>query len=209
MKNFYIKEKNINIIHTQNLIIIFFMIIISFLFFLFINSKNNNKIPPMKNIVINNEKPPNNYGLFSKPNYSYSNIDGDVLLNPYQPPLKDSRYFLGDMFFGNGGRVPINVRTSSIDTNYRQIGILKSANGTKILPLIGRPLQPNRNTWNYYTNDEKNNIKLPIIYKKKSCTSEYGCNELYNKDKVFVKGYDKNFIVEIYDNDTIRYLPFV
>ena len=40
--------------------------------------------------------------------------------------------------------VPINISTSSIDTNYRQMGMLTPLNGSSkdnILPLMGRPLQ--------------------------------------------------------------------
>lgn len=147
-------------------------------------------------------------GLFPKPSYSYSNIPNDILLNPYKAPLKDSRYF-PNMNYNDG--VPININTRALDTTYRQVGILKRQSGTEmILPLIGRPLFPSRDKWNFYTISETNNmVKLPVSYKQRSCTSEYGCDNLYTGDIVYVEGYNDTFKVTIYDNDTYRYIPFL
>jgi hypothetical protein len=112
------------------------------------------------------------------------------------------------------GRVPINVSTNigAVDTNYRQVGILTPLNGnnSKILPLMGRPLFVNRDKWQYYTmSDQNNSIKLPISYNGRSCTNEYGCDKLYNGYTVYVEGYNEAFKITIYENDTIRYLPFL
>lgn len=114
----------------------------------------------------------------------------DVLRNPYDPPL----------------RMPINVPTQSIDASYRQVGIL--TNGNHILPLMGRPLFTNRDKWNFYTMTDKSNmIKLPILYKGKNCTGEYGCQNVYSNDEVHVEGYNDTFQVTMYENDTLRYIP--
>ena len=141
------------------------------------------------------------------PNYPYTNQPPDVLLNPYTPPLKDDRYLVPIP-----ARIPINVQTNigAVDTNYRQVGLLKPINGHKnILPLMGRPLLANRDTWQYYTmSDQNNSIKLPILKRGKSCTGEYGCDSLNSGDVVLVEGYDERFRVTIYDNDTIRYIPY-
>ena len=147
-------------------------------------------------------------GLFSKPFNSYSNIPNDILLNPYKAPLKDNRYYPNMNYID---KVPININTSSIDSAYRQVGILKRQSGTEmILPLIGRPLFPSRDKWNYYTISESNNmVKLPVSYKQKSCTSEYGCDNVYTGDIVYVEGYNDTFKVTIYDNDTYRYIPSI
>jgi len=205
-------------------VLIFILISIVNFYYFFYNIRNdgdtsNNKtinkvVIEQKNITPDNYGYGYGYGLFSKPNYSYSNLPNDVLLNPYVPPLKDDRYIINDnIVFGGGYRLPINVRTNvgSVDTNYRQVGILTSVKGDKqkILPLMGRPLFTNRDKWNYYTQDDKNGIKLPIVYKAKSCTTDYGCDEINNRDNVIVKGYNSIFKVEMYDNDTIRYLPFI
>lgn len=147
-------------------------------------------------------------GLFSKPFNSYSNIPNDILLNPYKAPLKDNRYYPNIDYID---KVPININTSSINSAYRQVGILKRQSGTEmILPLIGRPLFPSRDKWNYYTISESNNmVKLPVSYKQKSCTSEYGCDNVYTGDIVYVEGYNDTFKVTIYDNDTYRYIPSI
>ena len=131
------------------------------------------------------------------PNLATSDVRGDVLLNPYVPPVKNDMYVM-----------PINVRTQGFDSNYRQMGILTSTNNKQIiLPLMGRPLITGRDLWQYYTMSETNNIKLPISRGKRSCTNEYGCDKLYDGDNVFVQGYNEVFNVTVYDNDVMRYLP--
>ena len=136
----------------------------------------------------------------------------DVLRNPYDPPLSDD----SPMLFPPG-RVPINISTNpgAVDASYRQVGILTPHHGHKddknrIIPLMGRPLFVSRNKWQYYTmTDKTNSIKLPILYKGRSCTNEYGCDELVGGEHIYVEGYDKAFKVTKYDNDTIRYIPFL
>ena len=139
----------------------------------------------------------------------------DVLLNPYAPPLRNEN--IGPVFMPPTRAVPINVSTNigavSPDTNYRQVGILTPINGSKknsILPLMGRPVFVNRNKWQYYTiSDQHNNVKIPISRKGKSCTNEYGCDYIYNGDTVYAEGYNEVFKATVYDNDTMRYLPFL
>lgn len=144
-------------------------------------------------------------GLFPRPSYSFSNVESDVLMNPYAPPLKDERLITRDI----RGGVPINVSTSAVDAEYRQIGILTKQNGDEsILPLMGRPLFTNRDKWQFYTMNERN-IKLPVVYKGKSCTNEYGCDNVSNGDMLYVEGIGQPFKVTIYDNATMKYIPFV
>jgi hypothetical protein len=138
----------------------------------------------------------------------------DVLLNPYTPPLSDERYFIPQQ-----RGIPINISTNigAVDTTYRQIGILTpkgkhnaQSSHTHILPLLGRPLFTSRSKWQYYTmTDKTNSIKLPIIYNGRSCTNEYGCDELLGGEHVFVQGYNESFTVTKYENDTIKYMPFL
>ena len=148
------------------------------------------------------------FGLFPRPSYSFSNVQNDVLMNPYAPPLKDERVIMTNDVRGG---IPINVNTRAVDTNYRQVGLLKRMNGQEmLLPLMGRPLYVGRDKWQYYTmSDSNNQIKLPVSFKSKSCTSEYGCNEISNGDTVYVDGLNATFQVTMYDNATMRYLPFV
>lgn len=150
----------------------------------------------------------------------------DVLLNPYTPPLKHNFYFSdgGDprlvpsihpsinhssipMY---AGTIPVNIRTRGLgNISYRQIGILTRDKGDEtILPLFGRPVYTNRDKWNYYTtNDKLAQIKLPISKNKKSCTSEWGCDEILNGDTVYVEGYKDVFRATVYENDFPRYIP--
>jgi hypothetical protein len=147
--------------------------------------------------------------IFTRPmsSNSYSNVANDVLLNPYEAPLRDDRYFPSDSSDPRG--VPINVSTRAVDTTYRQVGILKRVNGKEtILPLMGRPLFTSRDKWNFYTMTE-NNVKLPVTFKQRSCTNEYGCDNIYNGDTVYVDGMDSVFKATIYENATMKYLPFL
>jgi len=170
----------------------------------------------------------------------------DVLLNPYVPPLRDNsvgatrpvydirggvetiHYGGMDTYGGGGGGgggvtgVRVNVPTRSVDTTYRQVGILTRGGGSSssggvpsatssqetILPLIGRPLFTNRDKWQFYTLSDKNNaIKLPVIVNGKSGTNEYGCNNVSTGDTVYVEGYNDAFRVTAYDSASLRYLP--
>ena len=190
---------------------IFFMFIIIFIlayFVLFKNdrSQSNSTKMPLSNVSSRSlfdmpiELPMNlgqSLSVRRSPHLATSDVRGDVLLNPYAPPVKNDMYMM-----------PINVRTQGFDSSYRQVGILTSgSNKQVILPLMGRPLISGRDMWQYYTMSEVNNIKLPISRGKRSCTNEYGCDKLYDGDNVFVQGYNEVFNVTVYDNDVMRYLP--
>lgn len=163
--------------------------------------------------------------LVAEPNYPYNNLYNNlytslrnnfvdsppvnnVLTNPYEAPYRDERYFVPK-------QVPINVSTNvgAVDTSYRQIGILTPLNGNtenNILPLMGRPLYTNRQKWQYYTiSNQHNNVKLPISVKGRSALNDYGVDELYNGDTVYVEGYNDAFKATVYENSTIKYLPFL
>lgn len=153
------------------------------------------------------------------PNVPYNNlpppVPGDVLLNPYIPPLRDERYLVPSLNIIPPGTIPINVSTNigAVDTNYRQVGILTPLNSSSkdsILPLMGRPLFTNRDKWQYYTiSNQHNNVKLPVSKSGRSCTNEYGCDKIYNGDTIYIEGVNDAYKVTIYDNDVIKYLPFV
>lgn len=140
---------------------------------------------------------------FFRPNIPYSN---DILANPYSEPLRDDRYLVASRDIR--GSIPVNVPTQSIDTNYRQVGILTRPSDETILPLMGRPLIVHRDKWNFYCMNDKNNaIKLPIVHNNKRCTSENGCDNLYDGDSIYVEGYKETFNVTMYDNNVIKYIP--
>ena len=139
----------------------------------------------------------------------YNNRENDVLLNPYSAPSRDDRIYNNSNY--NGPKLAVNIQTQSVNTTYRQIGILTRVNGTEtILPLMGRPLFINKDKWNFYTMNDKNGmIKLPISFRNKSCTGCQGCDNLYNGDTVYVEGYSDIFRVTIYDNNTMEYIPYL
>ena len=190
----------------------FIGICVIFIIYLIYNNK------PSEKIVIKNTQSESSTGGFLGgffPSWPYNNLPNDPLLNPYNPPLRDERYFMPGLMNGIPiGGIPINVSTNigAVDTNYRQVGILTPKNGSSkdnILPLMGRPLFTNRNMWNYYTtSNQHNNVKLPLSRNGKSCTNEYGCDKLYNGDHVHIEGVNESYKVTIYDNNTIQYLPF-
>ena len=208
------------VICLENVSLVFIFLIICFFSFLFFRQNVN---------VNNNERiiiTPNNHsqGMGIVPNYPYNNLPSEnVLLNPYSAPLKDDRYFVPSLDIRQNpiksamsmNAVPINVSTNigAVDTSYRQLGILKPVNGRtqdSILPLMGRPLYTSRQKFQYYTiSNQHNNVKLPISVAGKSALNEYGVDELFTGDTIFVDGLDGTFSVTIYENSTIKYLPFL
>lgn len=146
--------------------------------------------------------------FFTNPNAVMSNRENDTLLNPYAPPLKENPYFPKNM--GDVRGLPINVRTSGYDLDYKQIGILTRTNGEEtIIPLFGRPVHGNRNKWEYYAMKDGNTmIKLPVSNNGRSCSNEYGCDEIYNGDNIYIEGYKDLFSVTVYENGSPRYIPF-
>lgn len=218
-----VKKCQPGVICVENFTFLFFtLLILTILVFMYIKYKSNlhncSKCNSSINFDYNNQtrscscnnsRANSSNGLFPKPSFSFSNINNDILLNPYSAPLRDDRVFNNTNY--NGPKVPINVPTQSFDTNYRQIGILTRVNGAEtILPLMGRPLFSNRDKWNFYTMNDKNAmIKLPITFKNRSCTSEQGCDNIYNGDTVHVEGYNDIFRVTVYDNNVMQYIPYL
>lgn len=194
------------VICIENVTILFILIVVAAIFLLFYKGSKNQ--PKRENTVIKDDDS-SFFGLFPKPSFSFSNHSNDVLLNPYKAPLRDDRIYRADMNDPRG--IPINVSTRAVDANYRQIGILTRVGGPEmILPLMGKPLYTSRDKWNFYTMSNENSmVKLPITYKNKSCTNEYGCDNLYNGDTVYVEGYNDTFKVTVYDNQVMRYIPYL
>jgi hypothetical protein len=137
---------------------------------------------------------------YASPPLNTIDIRGPIQLPP-QAPL--------------GVGVPVNIRTSTANTPYRQMGILtknvRDGRGTEplILPLFGRNLLNGRDKWQYYTAANSGfHAKLPISVNGRSCTGEYGCDNVSNGDTVYVEGYDETFRATIYENATLNYIPF-
>lgn len=196
----------------ENISMILLMILLLvFVYFLFFKKQDR-----IYNHNYNSQ--PQQNGLFSFwPNIPYTNlgIGGNTYLDPMTPPLRDERYIMTNAVPLGQAVVPINVPTNigAVETNYRQLGIITPLNQSSkdsILPLMGKPLFTNRDKWNYYTiSNQHNNVKLPVSKAGRSCTNEYGCDKLYDGDTVYVEGANEAYKVTIYENDVIRYLPFV
>lgn len=136
-------------------------------------------------------------------NNNINNENNDPLSNAYLPPLRNNNNFIK----------PKPIPTQSFDTNYQQIGILTRNNSNhhnEILPLMGKRKMTSRYKWQYYTiSSGHGNLqtKLPVSVKGKSCTGEYGCDEIYNNDSVYVEGFKDVFVATIYENNTFEYIP--
>lgn len=106
-------------------------------------------------------------------------------------------------------QVPVNVETRGPSASFSQIGILTKPEENLILPLMGRRLM--RDKYQYYTFSNTGNIntKLPVSKNGKSCTGEYGCDELYDGDTVYVEGYRDTFRATIYENSRFNYIPYL
>ncbi len=193
------------VICIENMTIIFLIIVVvlfGIVYFNFINTKSS-----QKNVfVMNTER----NSLEPKMSSLFSTNMSNTLMNPFLPPLKKSHYLSSSDPRG----IPININTRGVDMDYKQMGILtrtvQKQNDETILPVMGRPLYTNKSKWQYYTMNDKNNaIKLPMSHNGRSCTNEYGCDELLSGDTVYVEGYNDSFKVTIYENSQPRYIPFV
>jgi hypothetical protein len=207
------------VICVENVTLFLLFIILFILgFFIYSNTKQNITINDRDNITINDKRDSAGaaswFGGFL-PSWPYTNLPKDVLLNPYAAPYKDERYFVPELTYRPPNTVPINVSTNigAVDTTYRQMGIITPLNGASkdnILPLMGRPLFTNRDKWQYYTiSNQHNNVKLPISFKGRSALNDYGVDQIFSGDTVYVEGYNDAFKTTVYENDTIKYLPFV
>ena len=201
------------------------LLILGFFIYMNSSSKKNVIVNDTDHITIEDKRESPSW----MPSWPYNNLPTlgsffgpkDVLLNPYAAPYKDERYFIPEVTHvlppALQTAVPINVSTNigavPTGTTYRQMGIITPLNGTSkdnILPLMGRPLFTNRDKWQYYTiSNQHNNVKLPISFKGKSALNDYGVDQIFSGDTIYVEGYNEPFSVTVYENDTIKYLPFV
>ena len=136
----------------------------------------------------------------------------DPINDPYVPPLKNDGIYYPRTYGGDiRGAIPVNIETRGLTTSYQQMGILTRLTGSNdmILPLMGRRTMAGRDKWQYYTMSNTGNLntKLPISQNGKSCTSEYGCDNINNGDIVYVEGYNDSFRATVYETSTFQYIP--
>ena len=135
------------------------------------------------------------------------------LENPYVPPVNNTDViFPADVPVVTRRGIPVNMRTRGQPSGYSPIGILTrmSGSGDMVLPLMGRQTGGGRGQYQYYTMMTSGSInpKLPVSVNGRSCTSEYGCNEISNGDVVYVDGINDTFRTTIYENDAFTYIPY-
>ena len=83
--------------------IIFALVLI--IYFMYTRETHNNITIKNEDVTNGNS---NSRGLFPRPSYSFSNVQEDVLLNPYSPPLRDERIIQTTDIRGG---IPINIST--------------------------------------------------------------------------------------------------
>ena len=195
----------------ENMTLFVLFIIVILLWYIYYtqikNNTGNNKTP---NIIV--VAPPTNAATISP--LATISTRNDPFNDPYSPPMKtDGIYFPRDS--GDVRGIPVNVQTRGTNMSYQQVGILTRANNNNgqdmILPLMGRRLMTGRDKWQYYTisNTGNMNTKLPVSLNGKSCTGEYGCDDINNGDNVYVEGYNDTFRVTIYENSLFNYIPYL
>lgn len=148
-------------------------------------------------------------------------VSSDPMIDLYAPPMSNAHMTNAHMTnaqianvqminvpMTNTNHIPVNIRTRPQQPNYQQVGIL--TRGAEILPLMGRKTMNGRDKWQYYTmtNTGNLNTKLPVSLNGKSCTGEYGCDDINNGDMVYVEGYNDTFRVTMYENSLLQYLPY-
>jgi hypothetical protein len=143
----------------------------------------------------------------------------DPLNDPYVPPMNTSG--MGMYFPEDSGNVhpvvglPVNMTTRGPVESYSPVGILtRQGNrhgGDMVLPLMGRRSMTGRTQYQYYTMMPSGNLntKLPVSVNGKSCTTEYGCNEISNGDLVYVDGLNDTFRATIYETGVFSYIPYL
>ena len=188
------------VICIDNVNICLFVILLLAFFLYFYNTILSKVITPSSTTQ------PQEHERYRPTRHERSRYQDSVLLNPFMPPVRPNQYLQQDAL-----GIPVNVATQGSNASYKQIGILTRLNGAEmILPLMGRSLITNRDKWQFYTmSDTNNSVKLPVSNRGKSCTNEYGCDNIYNGDTVYVEGYNDAFKATVYENNNIQYIPYL
>jgi len=159
-------------------------------------------------------------GLISLPQQSFesvpigmgANIMPNVMMDPYAPPMKTDGYNFTRTSMSSPRGIPVNIETRGLQQEYSQMGILtRQDKKDMILPLMGRRLLSGLDKWQYYTisNTGSINTKLPIRFRGRDCSGEYGCDSFMNGDIVYVEGYQDTFSVTLYETAKFQYIPYI
>ena len=141
-----------------------------------------------------------------------ANIMPNVMMDPYAPPMKTDGYNFTRTSRSSPSGIPVNIETRGLQQEYSQMGILtREDKNDMILPLMGRRLLSGLDKWQYYTisNTGSINTKLPIRFRGRNCSGEYGCDSFMNGDIVYVEGYQDTFHVTLYETAKFKYIPYI
>ena len=99
------------------------------------------------------------------------------------------------------------IATRGAPESYQQMGVILGSDG-KPLPLYGRRVAPRSDRFNYYTRtDTYNPVALPVLFKRKDCQDNMGCDEVFNGDTVKISPTGEEVKVTLYGFDGPRYSP--
>ena len=198
---------------VENMTLLILIIVIGIIAYLYYTNQSKN----LSNIYIVSPANAQLSGHVGQPITLFNSGSQDTLNDAYSPPLKnDGVFFRGDSGDIRGQPMisnqptPINIQTRGFNPSYTQVGILtRTSGGDMILPLMGRRIMNGRSKMQYYTisNTGSLNTKLPVSVNGRSCTGEYGCDEISNGDTIYVEGYNNTFRATVYENGMFSYLP--
>lgn len=199
------------------IIILFFLAFQYFSKYSIFSSKNHlsNNTTNERIVIVNPTMRQDLPGIISPIMSPPISTKADPFNDPYYPPLKNDLFYMSRDSSDIRGfppvAVPVNIHTRGYPAGYTQLGILTRTNGNDnlILPLMGRRVQAGSNSkYQYYTISNNGNIntKLPIKVKGKNCINDYGCDEIYTNDVVYVEGYKDTFTTTVYENNSLAYI---
>tara|TARA_B100002051_G_C16724115_1_gene634265 strand:- start:84 stop:626 length:543 start_codon:yes stop_codon:yes gene_type:complete len=132
-----------------------------------------------------------------------------ILINNNIKRVEDNQY--NDNMDGPGRDFyskRINIRTRGQPDEYQTVGILKESTSGEVLPLMGRRTYPGSNHWNYFTmTDSHLKTEIPVKINNKNCTDDIGCSEIQSKETISL--FNKNYDVELYPYNKLRYIPYI
>lgn len=108
--------------------------------------------------------------------------------------------------FGGQGPTLDSIATRGAPEAYQQMGVIVGPDN-KPLPLYGRRTAPRSDKFNYYTRtDQYNPVALPLLFNKRDCQDNIGCDEVMNGDNMKLGATGEVAKVTLYGFDGPRYV---
>ena len=197
--------------NTTLVVFLLLLIIIGYLYYSFvIHLRWQSNVPISMGMI--SLMPPPQQSTELVPIGMGANIMPNVMMDPYAPPMKPDGYNFTRTSRSSPSGIPVNIETRGLQQEYSQMGIItRQDKKDMILPLMGRRLLSGLDKWQYYTisNTGSINTKLPIRFRGRNCSGEYGCDSFMNGDIVYVEGYQDTFSVTLYETAKFQYIPYI